>query len=54
MVSSVPRNREMAASSSVWIVCVPQMNRTLESPNPQRWSPSWAAATSPGSSASPR
>ena len=44
----------MAASSSLWIVCVPQMNRTLASPNPQRSSPSWAARISAGSLARPR
>ena len=34
--------------------CVPQMKRTLASPNPQRASPSWAAPISSGSLASPR
>src|SRR5665647_2987931 len=28
MVASVPRNAEIFASSSVWMVCVPQMKRT--------------------------
>jgi hypothetical protein len=32
IVSSVPRNVEIAASSSVWRSCVPQMNRTLDRP----------------------
>ena len=32
IVSSVPRNRLSASSSSRWICCVPQMNRTDDSP----------------------
>src|SRR5258708_2833664 len=50
----MPRKRAIAASSSLWIVWVPQMNRTLARPRPQRVRPSWAARTRVGSSASPR
>ena len=32
MVSSVPRNALRRASRSVWISCVPQMNRTEARP----------------------
>ena len=44
----------MAASSSLWMLWVPEMNRTLASPSPQRARPSWAARISAGSLASPR
>ena len=37
-----------AASSSLWIVWVPQMNRTLESPKPQRARPSGSSADEAG------
>ena len=33
----------MAASSSLWMLWVPQMKRTLARPKPQRARPSWAA-----------
>ena len=42
-MSSVPRNSEMARSSSLCGSCVPQMNRTDAMPLPQRSSASWAA-----------
>ena len=32
IVSSVPRNRLSSDSSSLWTVCVPQMNRTEAMP----------------------
>ena len=54
MVSSVPRNAESSASSALCRVWVPQMNRTLAIPKPHRVSASAAAATTRGSSASPR
>ena len=36
----MPRNRAIAASRSLWMLWVPQMNRTLASPRPQRARPS--------------
>ena len=54
MLSSVSRNAASAASSSLCTLCVPQMKRTDAMPKPYRARPSRAAATSRGSSASPR
>jgi hypothetical protein len=47
-VSSVPRNSLSRRSNCLWISCVPQMNRTDESPYPQRSRPALAAATISG------
>ena len=52
--ASVPTNRASADSSSRWIVNVPQMNRTLPVPAPNRLSASVPASTTAGSAASPR
>ena len=54
IVSSVPRNSDSAASSRLWISWVPQMKRTDASPYPHSSSAALAAATTRGSSASPR
>ncbi len=47
-MSSLPRKRLSRSSSSLWISCVPQMNRTDAMPKPQRSSASRAAAISAG------
>ena len=47
-VASVPRNSLIRASRAVWMSWVPQMNRTLDRPNPWVRSPSAAAATTSG------
>ena len=54
IVSSIPMNRLNDASNSLWIVCVPQMNRTLASPKPHSSSACFAAAMISGWSANPR
>ena len=54
MVSSVPMKPEIFRSSSLWMVCVPQMNRTLASPNPYLAIPSCAASMRSGWLARPR
>ena len=52
--ASVPRKVARRRSSSVWTVCVPQMNRTEAMPNPHCFRAAVAAAITRGSSASPR
>ena len=44
----------MRRSSSVWMLCVPQMNRTDAIPNPHRSRAAWAAAITAGWLARPR
>ena len=51
---SQPTNLAHAASSSRWIVNVPQMKRTLAVPAPSFLRPSIPACTTAGSSHSPR
>ena len=48
IVSSVPRNADSRASSSLCTACVPQMNRTEAIPKPCSRTASAAAATSVG------
>jgi hypothetical protein len=52
--ASVPTSRAHAASSSRWMVNVPQMKRTLAVPAPNRFNPSIPASITDGSSHRPR
>ena len=54
IVSSVCRKPLILSSSVLWIVCVPQMNRTLAMPNPYSSSPRRAASMTSGCWARPR